>query len=187
MKHGALAFAIFTPAPYYTASLQDQALLDSDDEAQTEASTQLYKRIQALTDQVHSELDTMIDLDTISSYQSTPGPIDEEQVPLHELNPHSDSGIFTAERSSSAMNVGDLVPALNEEDDVVRDCDTTLTASSDPSITSVDPKIKKAIEKMKRLDEKLADLEKVRALWMYLIVYMYLNNKYVDWLYSLVH
>lgn len=161
-------------APFYgsgTASLQDQVLVDLDDDdevqAQSEASAQLYRNIQALTDQAHSELDTMIDLDTITSRQSTPGSAADLQLPIEpppELYAHTDLNVFTTERNHSAMNAGnDPVRVLDDEDDIPAavDSTSTLSASSEPSN---DPKMKKAIEKMKRLDDKLADLDKVRVL-----------------------
>lgn len=169
-----------TAAPYYGSStadgLQDQILYQSDeeDQAQTEASAELYKRIQVLTDQVHSKMDTMKELDTLSSNQSTPVPTEEQPYRnlTHELNTHSESNIFTTERRASAIkfNEGkeksyfDLVLGLDNEDGVpsIINRDSTLTAEPEPSITSMDPKMKKAIEKMKKLDEKLVDLDKVR-------------------------
>ncbi|XP_064399488.1 fibrous sheath-interacting protein 1-like [Halichondria panicea] len=157
-------------APYYgsaSAGLQGQDPQDLDQEVQAEATTQLYQRIQALSDQIHTELDTMIDIESVSSHQPTPLPPEEHSMRT-SLDTSRDSDLFLLEQIHSNINSDkckDIVLVPDKEEDVLspRDCDSTLTASSatvEPLFNSMDPKLKKAIEKMRKLDEKLADLDK---------------------------
>lgn len=169
--------SVIHTAPYYgsaSAGLQGQDPQDLDQEVQAEATTQLYQRIQALSDQIHTELDTMIDIESVSSHQPTPLPPEEHSMRT-SLDTSRDSDLFLLEQIHSNINSDkckDIVLVPDKEEDVLspRDCDSTLTASSatvEPLFNSMDPKLKKAIEKMRKLDEKLADLDKVTTLTLF--------------------
>ena len=190
-------FFMYT-APYYGSVAispqppEDYTLSqDSDQEAPPvcRPTDQLYQRIQALSDQIHSELDTLIDIESVSSQQQTPIPVDVDSMreSLQELSALRDSPPTPDECTSVTSNTDtnecrDLVCISDSEMAKDLDCGSTDSAtpaprpSSDQSIVHSDPKLKKAFDKMKKLDEKLADLEKVRGI-KYRLPYMYLHSK----------
>ena len=157
---------------------EDNALCqDSDQEAPPvyRPTDQLYQRIQALSDQIHSELDTLIDIESVSSQQQIPIPVDVDLMreSLQELSTLRDSPSTPNECSSETSNTDtnecrDLV-CISDLETTKEDSGSTASTTpaprpgSDQSFVHSDPKLRKAFDKMKKLDEKLADLEKVRA------------------------